>query len=1028
MKKKLIPFFAMLAVACSFGLAACGEKGEQGNPGAAGVGIASTTINADGKLVITYTDGKVETVDMPEKKCEHEDKKVRITVKEGNCVEYGFAYDVCDECKTAYHVLLEKNANRHVVDPAVAATTEEDYSEVIETKTVAETCTVDGYTVTVCACEQEYLPSKTVIEHHHILDDEHMTITKATCMVDGSKNYTCQREGCGEVIEEKIEATGHAKEYEEYPVVNEGVSICVSGGQVMVACPYCFETTDTHAACPDCEGAIKETKLVEGNGHAITSEWEVEVAPTFTTEGELVGYCDTCKFSDAKVVLPKLGSSVYTETVNTPATCTSNGQTTYSATITNAANEDSTGKAVSFTVVTSTLHVKCSLGTEHLDTGCTGTHTDLPLDKIYAPSEVDEVFGNAPAICSDASGRGSVHCDLCDKSYLVNVKGECKEEDYIDNETNRKPATCTENGIIYYTCVCGTVHEDTTTLEKLGHAYKPTPNYTGANVTSVTFTCDNDATHTYTVNCSAYGEMPTLAEMNADNVANAGKWSETDLAHASEPATCEKAGFIYYYYDYTPEGGSLTRAYTEKQTDAQKLHNYNDKELDTAEDAPALSLTELKDIFGNALVGLDTYGNSLTDCTNAGKGSFKCSDCGKGFLINIKGDHIVDETKTTTTEADCDSNSVTHYVCKVDATHTWDVENLNTAKGHKYAYVADTAVEAAGKVKFVCSVCQDVKEVEGTKGATEDVPATCQAEGYKRIEITYTKPGESTPTTEWFTLETYAIVPGVHFYENASDDLVAIDTKVEWNIATLKGDGYFGANLTGLDFFGNEVPNCQGTVSVAFACARCPQVEKDGSMVDQKYLITVRGEHAMTTPQVVAPTCTTGGYTYSKCQTEGCNVESKTNEVAALGHIYDYDYVTEATETTTGLVKVTCTYPNCTSTFEDIVVPVIGGEGWTSTTVEATCTSTEKTTWKFVITMPNAATIGGNGTYEIKKFIEGDKKDHNDQVPPAFYKEWKEKDQAGVEHTYKGYFCNNCKQIIVTEIDGVAVAPEADAA
>ncbi len=73
-----------------------GEKGDKGDTGAAGVGIASVTVNADGKLIITLTDGTVlDPIDIPRQEL-HQHTLGAWNDYNGNS-EMQFA--ICTNCK-----------------------------------------------------------------------------------------------------------------------------------------------------------------------------------------------------------------------------------------------------------------------------------------------------------------------------------------------------------------------------------------------------------------------------------------------------------------------------------------------------------------------------------------------------------------------------------------------------------------------------------------------------------------------------------------------------------------------------------------------------------------------------------------------------------------------------------------------------------------------------------------------------------------------------------------------------------------
>ena len=154
-----------------------GETGATGPQGETGRGIENVAINADGKLVITYTDGTSGTVDMPSTAvaCKHEHSET-VTIKEHTKTVDGVYLNVCADCGFT----SVEYAKRH------------DFKET----TVAPTCTEKGYTAGVCVI-------------------------------------------CGEKQDEHdfVDAKGH--KYKTHAVVEEGKTLCEHGGMTIDVCEEC---------------------------------------------------------------------------------------------------------------------------------------------------------------------------------------------------------------------------------------------------------------------------------------------------------------------------------------------------------------------------------------------------------------------------------------------------------------------------------------------------------------------------------------------------------------------------------------------------------------------------------------------------------------------------------------------------------------------------------------------------------------------------------------------------------------------
>ena len=120
-----------------------GENGSNGTNGTNGVGIASTTMDENGNIVITYTDGTVEVI-------EH-NWVYTHTVKAPSCTETGIALYSCEDCGLA----------RVVVTDALGHSW--------NTVTTPPTCQAGGYDTKTCATcgEVEVCNATPMIAHEY---------------------------------------------------------------------------------------------------------------------------------------------------------------------------------------------------------------------------------------------------------------------------------------------------------------------------------------------------------------------------------------------------------------------------------------------------------------------------------------------------------------------------------------------------------------------------------------------------------------------------------------------------------------------------------------------------------------------------------------------------------------------------------------------------------------------------------------------------------------------------------------------
>ena len=780
-------------------------KGEQGE---AGKGIASVERNDAGELVVTYTDGTSENLgkvvfEDPSIKCDHE--FAQYVLQEATCTTEGHVLNVCkNDCGYAKITYTDMDPEIHsdndleVVDP---------------------TCLEDGYMKVVClGCG--WADEAIAIEalgHDHTEDST--IVTAPTCEKNGSISVTCQR--CGDVDvtvateANGLLATGHSTTGIWVTVIDEGANICLDGGMELLLCENCYVN-----GCIDCAGKILDTKVIAAAGHVVTADWAVTTAPTMDAAGELAGFCAKCG-TNATVVLPKLNTTDYNYVVTTPATCTTAGVDTYTITV-----GAWTG---SFTVKTSTVH--------------TYNGHKMPLDKVYAPSEVNRLYGNAPATCLDASGKGSFTCDVCGIDYLVSVKGACKNV-----LVGTDAPTCTAQGKNYYECsVCG--EKTTTYIPMVDHVYGAPAVEKKDDKFVLTFKC-NSCTDTKVVTCDTYSTATT-------------------------PATCAAAGKIVYTFTYTaPNGTTKTETYT--QPIAQLLHNYKGQNID-------LNKVYEKSELPAEIVS--QYGNQVYDCTTAGWASFVCSDCGVSFLFKMTGDHVW--TKTGTTAATCTEDGYFSYTCDrddCDATKT-EKNPADLKKGHKYELSQTKSNFTKGELVFVCkNGCGVDETVTATKYEEKTVQPTCKADGKKYILYSYTFNGQLVENAE-FVLE---VLPKANTHTHGTS---AIDITKTYTMSQLRE--IFGDALVGLTVYGNYPTICTDAVPVSFVCDVC----------DTPWLIDVIGDHDYTAWTNVPASCEADGYKYRTCRVCGDRQEEATEK--ATGHSFNYT-VTAPTADAAGKVVVTC--------------------------------------------------------------------------------------------------------------------------
>ena len=275
------------------------------------------------------------------------------------------------------------------------------------------------------------------------------------------------------------------------------------------------------------------------------------------------------------------------------------------------------------------------------------------------------------------------------RMYYVACPTESGQHTWDDGQVTTA-ATCTENGVMTYTC---TMCSDTKTevIPATGHAYgEPVWKWTDDFKATATFTCANDATHVENVTAEVTSAVTT-------------------------PAACETTG---------------VRTYTAKVT-------FEDKEYTS-------SKTEVIPAAGHTLTAVAEV---PATCETVGTSAhWKCDVCGKLFS-DAEGNTETTLEKLTipatghaygapvwkwnddfTASATFTCGNDTSHVEKVDATVTSEVTEGSCEVGGTRTYTAKVTFE--GK-EYTDTKTEPVPAKGHTLTAVAEVPATCETAGVK---------------------------------------------------------------------------------------------------------------------------------------------------------------------------------------------------------------------------------------------------------------------------------------------------------
>ena len=752
------------------------------------------------------------------------------------------------------------------------------------------TCTTPPYQTWTCdnGCGHRYIVVTGTATGHNYTK----TTTAATCEADGNEHYVCAN--CGHEYDVVLPKLGHNYKTE-------------------VTAPTCKNYGYTTYTCQNDATHTYKSDFVATIAHTYAKDNAQSVAATCESKGYDVMVCTNVIDSEGhtcgdsyKVITDATGHAYDAGVVTTPATCTANGVKTFT----------------------------CA--------NCGDTYTEVipATGHTYGKGVVEREASDGN------SGLISYTCSKCNDKFY---------EEYVINSTEhtwnvevKQNPTCTEKGVSAYTCIdpdCAIcAHGVKATFTKqtaaLGH------NYVGVETTAptctekgvMTYTCSRcDATyteeipakgHTYgagavtEATCTTAGYTKYTCEtcgyeMLDNYVAPLGHQMDS---HVVTAPTCTTAGWTthsctrtdcgYSYIDSVTEatGHDYDSAVTTEPTcEADGVKTYTCKNC--AADVDGHSYTETVAKTGHA------WGEwVITKYPTATEEGIKTRTCANvncpiktetvtlpklGHTM-VAGDIKVQPTCTTT--------GVQEYVC---TEHTGDA-----ACGYTY----EVTLPALG---------HDWNDGEITTAAT------CTADGKK----TYT-----CKRTDCGAVKTEIVPKTGHDMETAVTEATCVSDK--FTTYTCKTCGYaYVINETGTALghtFSVVVETvdatCEAKGYTIYKCERCEQTKTETTQaIGHDW-----GEWKTTTPATCEergvetrvcknnpnhiqtrrtntvdhdfvstlyhPTCTESGFTILACK--GCGKTIRTDFVPAYGHKYDEGVYEDATCTTPGGIRYTCTNTN----------------------------------------------------------------------------------------------------------------------
>ncbi len=661
-----------------------------------GVSIENATCDQEGEILYTCTTcGATYTETVPKAHTWPEDGDTEhINVTEATCVDGSIEY-YCTECE-------------ELITTEVIPATGHSY----KTKVVDPLCEEEGYTIYYCEycvdensiesavntsnnefdadkvtaedgyslTEDSFYTGDTVAAHGHYYQYNEDESSEATCTTDGKDVYTCT--ACGKNWENTLTALGH--NWDDGTIVEQ---TCVKNGTLTHTCKRdgCGET-DT------------ETIPADGTSHTWSEESKVE--PTCTTDGyyKCTNTDESGTQCEATKTIPATGHSPEF-TVSVPATCETDGYDLYLCSACVDASTVSQIEALAAQVEDSAAGIEAA---KQLDT-LIGT-----LDEgQYSAENIDNAFGHTctvtetPATCTE-TGLITYTCTICGSVFTEPIPALSDNGEHTwDDGVVTKEATCVAGGTTLYTCaVCGETKTESTAVDKVnGHSYKLT--------SSTDATCQQKGSKTYT--CEYCKDETTEYTDTIDH----------DMVQIEIKApTCTDYGYTLYKCSMcgTEEQRDKVEAYghlwREDESKSQAAtcttagYTYNVCAYCGATDTITIPATGHNWVDGDVI----TY----STCTTQGTVKRVCSVCGEessetGTLPVDPNAHTWDEGKVTT-EATCTTDGEITYTCTEDSSHT--KTEVIPATGHSYVdIVVAPTHDSNGYTIHICENCSSTGAV-----------------------------------------------------------------------------------------------------------------------------------------------------------------------------------------------------------------------------------------------------------------------------------------------------------------------------
>ena len=591
----------------------------------------------------------------------------------------------------------------------------------------------------------------------HTYDSGTVT-TEPACEETGVRTYTCTI--CGTTRTETIAATGHTltKTEQVDPTCTE------SGTEAYWSCSVCGKLFSDE----DGTAEISAPVVIAALNHNYTSEVTKEA--TCTEDGVLTYTCLNDSSHTYTEVIEALGHD-YVAEVTTEPTCTEEGVMTYT----------------------------CSNDSSH-----TYTETIAALGHMEGEAVVENYV--APTCTEAGSYESVVYCTVCGEELSrETVTIEATDHNYVSAVTIEP--TCTEAGVMTYTCSNDSSHTYTETIAALGHTegeamvenyVAPTCTEAGSYESVVYCTVCGEELSRETVTVSATGHTYEAGEFEWNNDCSAAALTftcsvcgdvqvvEAQITTQTTEPTCTEAGSIVKTASVEFEG--IT--YTDAQTTTLDMIDHTAVSADNAVEATCGTDGKEADticaVCGEILeegavipaTGEHNYEGVVTKqatTTEEGEITYTCTVCGDTYTETIP---VLEEETTTAPETTEETTTTPESTEETTTTPETTEETTTTPESTEETTTTPESTEETTttpeSTKETTTAPESTEETTTTPESTEETTTTPES-----TEETTTSPEttEETTTTPESTEET-TTVP-----ETTEDATTAQETETEADAA-----------------------------------------------------------------------------------------------------------------------------------------------------------------------------------------------------------------------------------------------------